>query len=733
MRLTAVYIPGNSLPHIFGEKHEGQTINLGGEYFYSFNETDKEIKIESKIKNEAFIPNFYDQDISHISSIVGQNGAGKSTLLRTLNHSIDPSSKKVVQIFENETEENIQVFNETEKVLSFSEDISVRIIDKRLFEPLYYSPNLDYDIADAWSSIALINYFKEDFENYFLDSVSRNVTFLHDKVVDSIKEVYHDFPDYDSIIVKVKNHRKSFFRATYIESNFGTPHRGDALKNEITGELSRLDDPRYGKESYSREELKKMMEANVKFLDSESFTEMFTKLWNIDEYKFINDTGYDNIHNGKNFLKNSEITILSYLLVGAVFPQHGLGRGLSFDKIIKAKTFKERLNLFLELYLINEEEVITKKIKKNVEIDVSDIDPIVKIIIDDKFSKISGVDLNPIKERMISDAQGFRDIYSFYSTLEQFCKNENISFNGESLVYNIKNDETKLLFDELIYAYKYVLKSFPKSPIPKSLLEFSPYKKLSTGEKAILDFYASLYNYIDINRESKHLNYEYFLLLLDEPDLGFHPLWKKKFIEAISATLPILFSKITPHIYDGSNYVKVRENPIIQIIFTTHDPLTLSDIPNNSIVYLKKEGEFSKILKNEDSERPKKTFGANIHELLADSFFVEDGLIGEFAKNKIAITLNWLKIKANESNELLKGEKYIYEIDTNIDILEFANKEDEFNYHRQIIELIDEPLVKNKLKEMFIEYANDKSQFLNYELKKAKQKVQELEERLKNA
>ncbi|WP_348800433.1 AAA family ATPase [Flavobacterium adhaerens] len=686
MRLVAVYIPENSLPHIFGEGHRGQTLNLGGEYFFTFNETSEEIRIETKVKNDSFIPNFHNKDISLISTIVGQNGAGKSTLLRALNHSIDPSSKKLVQIFENETEEKIQVFNDTLKPLSFSEDIEITIIDKRIFEPLYYSPNLDHDIADAWSPIALINYFKEDFETYFLDSVSRNVSFLHDKVVDSIKEVYHDFPDYDLIYVKVKKHRKSFFRATYIESNFGTPHRGDALKNEIEGELSRLEDSNYGNKSYSREELIKMLENNVKFLNSESFTEMFTKLWNIDEYKFLDDSGYDNIHNATSFLKNIEVTILSYLLVGAVFPQHGLGGGLSFDKIINAGSFKERLNAFLELYLVNEEKIITERIKNNVEIDVSNIDPIVKIIEEDKFSKISGVDLNPIKERMISDTHGLGEIYIFYSKLEEFCKNENIVFDGESLIYNIKDNETKMLFDELMYAYKYVLKSFPKSPVTKSLLEFSPYKKLSTGEKAILDFYSSLYNYIDVNKESKHLNYEYFLLLLDEPDLGFHPLWKKKFIEAISATLPILFSKMTPHVYNGTDYVKVRKNPIIQIIFTTHDPLTLSDVPNNSVVYLKKEGGFSKVLKKDDWDRPQKTFGANIHELLADSFFVEDGLIGEFAKGKIQDLVMYLTFK----EELPEDEKKCK-----------PNEVWNESTASKLIQLVGEPVIKERLQSLF--------------------------------
>lgn len=682
MRLTAVYIPENSLPHIFGERHKGQTLNLGGQFFYTFKETSKEIKIENKTKNESFIPNFYNEGISHISTIVGQNGAGKSTLLRALNHSIDPFSKKLVQIFENETEEKIQVFNDTLKEFLCIEEIDHSIINKRPFEPLYYSPNLDYDLADAWSSIALINYFSEDFETYFLDSVSRNVSFLNDQVVESIKEVYNDFPDYNSITIKVKKHRKSFFRATHIEANFGNPNRGDALKNDLKGELSRLEDSNYGNKTYSREELIKIMKNQIGFLESESFTELFSKIWAIEEYRFSDDSGYDFIHDSTSFFKNLEVTILSYLLLGATFPQHGLGGRVNFDKIIEAKNFKERLDYFLEMYLVNEYETLTNHISKEVTIDVSNVQPIIRIIRNDSWTKLQGVDVAPIRERMISDAIGFEDIYKFYCKLEFFCKNQNVQFDGGALIFNIKNDESKLLFDELIYSYKNVLKSFPKSPVSKSLIEFSPYKKLSTGEKAILDFYASIYNYIDVNKESTHLNYEYFLLLLDEPDLGFHPIWKKKFIEAISSTLPIIFSKMTPHIYDEKDkvYKKVRETPVIQIVFTTHDPLTLSDVLNNSVVYLKKEGEYSKILKNDHVDRPQKTFGANIHELLADSFFVEDGLIGDFANQKINKTINWL----NEINVKTNSE-----------------------YHKLLIENIGEPIIKNKLAEMYSEKMKD--------------------------
>lgn len=680
MRLAAVYIPENSLPHIFGEDHDGLTINLGGEYFYYFNETDKEIKIESKIKNELFIPNFYNQDISHISTIVGQNGVGKSTLLRALNHSIDPSSRKNIQIYEIKDEKNIEVFNDTLKRLTYSKDIKVNTIEKSLFEPLYYSPCLDYDLKSTFSPITLVNFFDVNLEDYFLDSVYRNVSLLNDKVVDEIKKIYEDFPDYNSVTIKAKKLKKSVIRAPYLESNFGTPHKGDALKNEIEGEISRLEhDENYGKKEYSKKDIIENYKHQVNFLKSESFSEQFNKIWEIDDYIYKDDSGYDYIHNSADLIKNTEINILSFLLLGAVFPQTGLGGGINFSEVSKTKNFKERLDFFLEMYLVNEEELLTDKIKKSVKIDVSNIEPIIDIIANYKFSKIRGVDLNQIKKRMISYLNSFSEINNFYNKLKQFSNDNKISFNKNELIFNIKNDNVKLLFDELIFSYKYVLKSFPKAPIDIILFDIIPDKKLSTGEKSLLDFYSSIFAYIDANKETPHQSREYYLMLLDEPDLGFHPLWKKKFINAISKTLPILFSKIKPHKYDGTGYIKGRENPIIQIIFTTHDPLTLSDLPNHSVIYLKKEGEYSKILKNDDPERPEKTFGANIHELLSDSFFMGNGLVGEFAKEKIEGIIEWLNVNDNNSieEEKFTKDKYL------------------------LINLIDETILKVKLLEMY--------------------------------
>ena len=127
----------------------------------------------------------------------------------------------------------------------------------------------------------------------------------------------------------------------------------------------------------------------------------------------------------------------------------------------------------------------------------------------------------------------------------------------------------------------------------------------------------------------------------------------------------------------------------IQIIISTHDPLTLSDIPNYNIVYIDRiKNEKSDIVHiSEGDSKPKQSFGANVHDLLANSFFLEDGLMGDFAKDKIEKTIEWLgkKLKSIQENT-----------DANLDEVQSVKQ-----YHLAIINIIDEPLLKHKLEEMY--------------------------------
>jgi hypothetical protein len=52
MKLAAIYISQGLLPFIFGTDHDGQVLNLGGKFLYSFSENSSSIIIEKRRENE---------------------------------------------------------------------------------------------------------------------------------------------------------------------------------------------------------------------------------------------------------------------------------------------------------------------------------------------------------------------------------------------------------------------------------------------------------------------------------------------------------------------------------------------------------------------------------------------------------------------------------------------------------------------------------------------------------
>jgi hypothetical protein len=71
-------------------------------------------------------------------------------------------------------------------------------------------------------------------------------------------------------------------------------------------------------------------------------------------------------------------------------------------------------------------------------------------------------------------------------------------------------------------------------------------------------------------------------------------------------------------------------NNQIQIVLTSHSPFLISDLPKENVLLLDKQGKVNRQLEEESS------FGANIHQLFSNQFFlIEKGTTGAFAKKKI--------------------------------------------------------------------------------------------------
>lgn len=100
----------------------------------------------------------------------------------------------------------------------------------------------------------------------------------------------------------------------------------------------------------------------------------------------------------------------------------------------------------------------------------------------------------------------------------------------------------------------------------------------------------------------------------------------------------------------------------IQIIFVTHSPFILSDIPTENILALKKDCTETKELK---------TFSANIYDILNTSFFMEEGAIGDYAQWIIQFI-----VKCFEDRQSIPRE----------DLLELISLIDEPLYHKVLMQ-----------------------------------------------
>ncbi|GMQ59808.1 hypothetical protein AN1V17_42080 [Vallitalea sediminicola] len=145
---------------------------------------------------------------------------------------------------------------------------------------------------------------------------------------------------------------------------------------------------------------------------------------------------------------------------------------------------------------------------------------------------------------------------------------------------------------------------------------------MSSGEYSALTMYSRIsYSLKELTEQDN------IIILLDEPDLYYHPSWKRHFINDF-----IQFIKaITKADFD---YLST-----IQIIVTTNEPYIISDLLKEDIIFLINRNGQCEVC---DNDNFKQTFGTNIHTLLGSSFFMNNSTVGEFAKNKINNTITEL-------------------------------------------------------------------------------------------
>ncbi|RST79232.1 ATP-binding protein [Blautia sp. SG-772] len=199
----------------------------------------------------------------------------------------------------------------------------------------------------------------------------------------------------------------------------------------------------------------------------------------------------------------------------------------------------------------------------------------------------------------------------------------------------------------------------------------------SSGEESKVNFLLSLYDALEKIRERKsEEDSRNIILLLDEVDAYFHPQYQ---IELINELLGIIS--------------KVFEGFYVQIILTSNTPIVLSDIPAANITYLENR-------KVHEEQNSVESFGSNIHILMKNKFYINTSM-GVFAKKKIDNVIRFL----SDQDSLCKSKE-------------------EAKY---IISVIGEPIIKEKLQQMYYYKFPEDIPNQNEKIKFYKKRVDELQ------
>lgn len=185
--------------------------------------------------------------------------------------------------------------------------------------------------------------------------------------------------------------------------------------------------------------------------------------------------------------------------------------------------------------------------------------------------------------------------------------------------------------------------------------EYYGLDSLSSGETQRI-YTISTFVYHLRNLDSKQVDkiqYRNICVAFEETEQYFHPEYQRTFIN---------------YLINQLKNANLNEICNIHVIFVTHSPFILSDIPQSNVLYLKK-GEKQDVRLN--------TFGANVNDLLHDSFFLQKGFMGEYAAIKIRSLLDFFDGKNQD-----------------------WTKDDAMAF----IEMIGEPIIRRKLSSLFQSY-----------------------------
>ncbi len=595
--------------HDAKEKIVGKDFNFSSKYKIKY--INKNLEIE---ENKNYIPNFYNintNNISNITAVIGKNGSGKTTLL-------DMITKILC----------VGPFREYNFIIAFIKNNEIYV------------------------------YAKEGLINKKIEHDFKLITFENQNIKESICK---DITKNTSVVFfsNIVNLRNKQINSSIMKNNFfNISIEEDINKTYIEPEIElnrkyvnqKFVDQRFVDNRVNREIKNKMTERNIKFLLQNN---SILKVENISLYfKCYQKLGVftSSLDKLRYYRKNNPVkksgNYIDKLNYSVTKKEKEIYEEIERE-ILDSHSNKRRTVLYIayfilidkffeELYnkinnndiinLINNE--IKKKVKRSRAIEM--IYQVIAVIKNIEIDKIK-----TIYQRSIDSEDSITDIVNeFKKFLQEICKKYERTLNNLRVIidnHQIMVDTFRPYGKGKIQSRKVLHQIMPIISVPneeiKTLYKILnsdnnfiemfnlEFKGLSSGQQALLNMYSSFYDVLDKIEDKKNV-----LVLMDEPELYFHPEWQRKYIYFIVEFF--------------NTYYK---NKNVQIIFTSNSPYVLSDLNNSSVIMMEKEEE-------------NKTFAGNIMNLLIDNYFMED-TIGKFAEEKIKGIVNRVKNKEVNSDD----------------------------------------------------------------------------------
>jgi energy-coupling factor transporter ATP-binding protein EcfA2 len=667
---------------------------------YTFrNENDELIETNNydEVKSINYIPtapeNLYSTENFqiNISAIVGMNGSGKSSLLELLFATIYNIAIKIGVLEEGENDEEV-----IEK-LKILDGINIEVF---------------YSIADVifrlkFSTTNSIEFSMVDYESS--KSVELVRSFKLNQLLDQqdIKKLVKDFFFYTITINYSLYGLNASQMGLWIKSLF---HKNDAYQTPLVINPFRDN----GSINVSREYYlaKQRLLSNIVKVDGESNVFALTDRQKVNYLTF-------SINRKK----------IAYLFKRSVKNET---ETFTFEKLFETDAKQDILDKVYEHFLGTERP--SENIKFRDEVEKYVIKKIIKIARTypeyRRFFRDDLIYYNPLSRDTKTDAiklnSHFNEIEQYLGLLVKdkshltfklrqalnYLRNAPLREDGDFIwgsSYD-DNDETSEFFKITVGELASRIKKIQASSveiielIPPSIFDIelhltdgkssSLFSELSSGEQQLIHSIQSIvYHAINVNsvfssvHEENKLTFNFINLVLDEVELYFHPEYQRKFVAELI------------HALRRSNLKHTKK---INVLFSTHSPFILSDIPVSNILRIE-EGK-------PKTAMPEKTFGANIHDLLANDFFMRNGFMGSWANSKINAVVNFLHDQINQNKQ---KDRTVFS--AKADSIEdgLLTKEE----CGAIISIVGEPILYTSLIELYSEaFPNDRKSLIDQQI-----------------